>query len=63
MGEVDFPSPPLYPPADMCQDPKKIRDPQDPGSQILEDLGSYIFIFSLGLRDLGSYPGNIAVGY
>ena len=39
--------------ADMCQDPKKIRDPgsQDPGSEILEDLGSYI-LFSLGILEI-----------
>ena len=55
-------------PTDMCQDPPRsgILDPQDPGSDILEDLGSYIFLFSrdpilsrqynhgiLGILDLG----------
>ena len=47
---------------DMCQDPKMIRDPSDPGSGILEELGSYICIFSWDLIDLGLYHGNIAVG-
>ena len=50
--------------ADMCQDPKRteILDPQDPRSRILQDLGSYIFIFSWDPRDLESFHGNIAVG-
>ena len=45
----------------MCQDPKKMLDPQDPGSLILEDLGSYIFTFSWDLRYFGSCHGNISV--
>ena len=39
-----------------------ILDPQDPGSGILEDLGSYIFIFSWDLRYLRSCYGNMAMG-
>ena len=39
-----------------------ILDPQDPGSEILKDLGSYVFIFSWDLGDLGSCHSNIAVG-
>ena len=48
-------------PPDMCQDPKKTRDPGSPGSRIgvLHDIGSYVFICSW---DLGSRNGNIAVG-
>ena len=48
----------------MCRDTKNIRDPgsQDPGSKILEDLRSYVFIFFWDLRDLGSCYGNIAMG-
>ena len=48
----------------MCQDPKNIRDPGSPGSRIrdLEELGSYIFIFSWDLRDLRSCHDNIAIG-
>ena len=40
----------------MCQDPKisGILDLQDLGSDILQDLGSYIFIFSGDLGDLVS---------
>ena len=49
--------------ADMCQDPKKIRDPGSPGSGILEDLGSYIFIFPWDLKDPGSCHDDIAVRY
>ena len=49
-------------PEDMCQDPKKIPDPGSCGSQILQDLGSYMFIFSWDLRDLGSCCGKIAEG-
>ena len=39
-----------------------ILDSQKPGSEILEDIGSYIFIFSWDLKDLGSCHGNIAMG-
>ena len=39
-----------------------ILDLQDPGFEILEYLGSYLFIFSWDLKDLGSCHGNIAVG-
>ena len=37
----------------------EILDPQDPGSRILQDLGSYIFIFSWDPKDLGSCHGNM----
>ena len=40
----------------------EILDLQDLGSEILQDLGSYISIFSWDLRYLGSCHGNIAVG-
>ena len=39
----------------------EILDPQDPGSGILHDIGSYIFIFPWDLRDLGSCHDNIPV--
>ena len=47
----------------MCQYPKRsdILDPRDPGSEILQDLGSYIFIFLRDLRDPGSCHDNIFV--
>ena len=48
--------------SDMCQDPKKILAPGSPGSGILQDLVSYIFIFSWNHRDLGFRHHNIAVG-
>ena len=48
--------------ADMCQDPKKIRDAGSAGSGILEDPGSYTFIFLWNVRDHGCGHGNIVVG-
>ena len=41
----------------------EILDRQHPESGILQDPGSYIFIFSRDVRDLGSCQDNIAVGY
>ena len=38
-----------------------IRYPRDPASRSLESLGSFIFIFSWGLRNLWSCYGNIIV--
>ena len=43
---------------DLDDDDWGLRAPQ----QLLEDIGSYIFIFPWDLRDPGSCHGKIAVG-
>ena len=49
--------------ADMIPRRPGVLYPYDPGSGISLCLGSYIFIFSLGFRGLGSRHSNIVMGW
>ena len=58
----------MHPTPEWCKQtcaeiPKRseILDSQDIESVLLQDLGSYIFIFSRDLKDLGSCHDNISV--